>query len=78
MNKKYDWDSKPDSSRSDDKWYRYVYKHEIGIGDPDPVKKFKDWIGKFWRESGTETDKYEPKSVVSNKEKVKENYNREK
>jgi hypothetical protein len=72
VNKHYNWDSKPDSHRSDDKWYAYVYKHEIGIGEADPVAKFKEWSGKYWRPAGSETDKYEPNSGVSNKEKIKE------
>lgn len=43
LNKHYDIDSKPASSRSDDKWYAHTYKHEIAIADEDPVIKFREW-----------------------------------
>ena len=67
LNKQYDWDAVPQSAKSDDRWYANANKSEIAIGDADPVAKFKEWSGKYWRYSGEEKQKYEPRSGVEQK-----------
>jgi len=75
LNKKYNWDSKSNIPRSNDKWYGNVYKYEIGIGESDPVKKFKEWSSKYWRDAGTQYDKYEPNNNIIERLKIDENGN---
>lgn len=67
LNKKYNWDGVPKSAKSDDRWYANANKSEISIGDKNPVQKFQDWSGKYWRYAGEEKQKYEPRSGVETK-----------
>ena len=67
LNKKYNWDAVPQSAKTNDKWYANANKSEISIGDDDPVQKFKEWSGKYWRYAGEEKQKYEPRSGVEQK-----------
>lgn len=67
LNKQYNWDGVPQSAKSDDRWYANANKSEIAIGDGDPVAKFKEWSGKYWRYKGEEKLKYEPRSGVDQK-----------
>ncbi len=48
LNKDYDWDPIPTRDISHQKWNPNADIREIGIGDADPVLKFKDWIGQYW------------------------------
>lgn len=70
LNKGYNWNTSIPSDQdkdTDDKWYRFVNKSEIGIGDSDPVKKFKEWNGKYWRTNKTKDLKDEPRKEKGEK-----------
>lgn len=46
LNKDYDWNPIPDSDVVNTKSNANI--KEIGIGEADPVLKFRDWIGQYW------------------------------
>jgi hypothetical protein len=48
LNKDYDWDAVPQRDVVNPKWHPNVDIKEIGIGEGDPVMKFKDWVGQYW------------------------------
>lgn len=47
LNKDYNWDAIPETDVVHPKWHPNVDIKEIGIGEADPVLKFRDWVGQF-------------------------------
>lgn len=68
-NKDYNFDPTP-GHKDTNPYYNNVNSKRIEIGDPDPIKSFKEWSGKFWRKSGDQYKKYEPNSGVSEEEET--------
>lgn len=60
QNKEYNFSPIPDSFRDKDPNYQYVISKKIEIGDKNPVKKFKQWNGNYWRKRKDRNKKYEP------------------
>ncbi len=67
LNKGYNWSAFPEGSKSKDKWYSNTHTNTIEIGDPDPVKKFKEWNGKYWRSDSSKKQKDEPRKEKGQK-----------
>jgi hypothetical protein len=61
-NKEYNFEPIPDKFRDKDPNYQYTISKKIEIGTKDPVKKFKEWNGNFWRKKKDRKKKYEPKA----------------
>ena len=60
QNKEYNFDAIPKGKFKDkDPNYDIVHSNKIEIGDPNPVKKFKEWSGKYWRKKKDRYKKYE-------------------
>ncbi len=48
QNKEYNFEPIPASFKDKDPNYDIVISKKIEIGDPNPVKKFREWDGKYW------------------------------
>lgn len=44
----YNWKAVPDKAKKKIEGTNMLKKSEIGIGESDPVKKFKEWNGHYW------------------------------
>lgn len=47
-NKNYNWDAVPKRDVKKNEGPNMLKISEIGVGDRDPIKKFKEWDGQYW------------------------------
>lgn len=62
QNKEYNFEPIPAKFKDKDPNYDIVISKKIEIGAKDPVKKFREWSGNFWRKAKQRKQKYEPQA----------------